>query len=172
MANTEGEDRLTPADIIQLCWESQTDEAGIAPADARRLIEAFCEHVEGGQPVPADLLDHLSRALREYLTGDKRLDAALGLVRRRGQPKAVAQRQAIALALLRHRATGMTHQDAVTEVSEEFGRSESVVGEAFAEYRHEAAEALAIEPHLPDEEGSAIEALPVKFPTTPEKSQD
>src|SRR6266513_4853567 len=76
-----------------------------ASGDARRLLEAFCAPVESRDPsLDRFLTEHLRLSLRRYLSGEYKLEAALGLKHRfAGQPRVnAAIRQEIAAALLRH----------------------------------------------------------------------
>lgn len=141
---SDADDRPGVAELRHLCFEALERE--LAPDEARRLIEAFCACVEGRTEMPPELLDRLSRAFREYLSGAKGLDSALGLSRRRGRPPVNEDlRSEMAAEILRHRLARITHQLALEEVSRRYGWVESVVGEAWARYRHDAVNILRIE---------------------------
>jgi hypothetical protein len=96
---------------------------GIAkPEDAKRLMAHFCELVERRQPLPPRLLEHFREAFRFYLDGTKKLESALGVVRKRGRPRRdEIKRAEMAAEVLRQRLTGKTHEQALLHTVEEFG---------------------------------------------------
>jgi hypothetical protein len=111
---------------------------GIAnPDDARALLAWFCHRVEYNLPIPQTLLEHLRAGFSSYLDGSKTLDAALGLARKRARPRSadLDMRRQMAKAVLLHRLGGSRHQDALAIVAKRFGWVESVVGEAWRDYR-------------------------------------
>jgi hypothetical protein len=126
---------LTPVQIQHIL--SQVVEGVADPDDARRLLESFCESSE--RNIRPDLLAHFQAAFRVYLSGAKSLEAALGLTRKRGRPKADDERRhQLALELLKCRLAGASHEDAVVAVSERLHRSASIIKEAWTSHRHEA----------------------------------
>lgn len=140
-------DDLTQADVNQIAFEIREQIAD--PEDARRLLQQFCDlyALWGGDKFEADqarqfeiLLRHLRDSFHNYLRGNRKtLEAAFGLKRGMGRPKADREtRIMLATEVLRMRLKNQNHQDALMEVAEKFNCSESVVGEAWAEYKQEA----------------------------------
>lgn len=135
-------DKLTPATIFQIAWEIRDGEAD--PEDARRLLELFCECRDGNHP--PGLIEHLRSAFSIYLKGERTLESALGLARRKGRPKADPDmRQRMAAEILQHRLAGMPHQECLTKVSEKFGWGETIVGEAWRDNQLDALILLRLE---------------------------
>jgi hypothetical protein len=127
--------------------------------DARQLLEAFCAPVESRDPSLDRLLtEHLRFALRMYLSGECKLETALGLKRRSaGQPRAdAAIRQQAAAALLRHQLglcrswccpqpAPMSYQEALKVTVRLIGHAKSVISEAWGEYKLSALSELLLE---------------------------
>lgn len=128
---------LTPATIIQIAYEVRE---GIAdPDDASRLLAYYCECIDTNAPTPPQLTQHLKDSFLEYLSGAKTIEAALGLRRKRGRPKADEEtRTYMALEVLIRRMRNISHQDALAQVAEEFSHGVTVVGESWAAYKQDA----------------------------------
>lgn len=125
------------SEIWQFIFDVRDGEAN--PEDARRLMRYFCDVVKGrGQPVP-ELLDYMRHAFETYLSGEKGIEAALGLRRKTGKPKADPEtRTNMALAVLHHRLNGMPHLEALEEVAEGFECGKTIVSDAWREYKRDA----------------------------------
>ncbi|MGD8617301.1 MAG: hypothetical protein PVI91_16825 [Gammaproteobacteria bacterium] len=138
---------LTRAAINQIAWEIREGDA--EPEQARQLLGHFCDLVESRQLVPPELLTYMKDAMRAYLAGEKTLESALGLARKRGRPKADQQtRIQMAAEVLRCRLGGMSHQDSLSEVAKNFNKAESVIGEAWADWAQDGLFLLRIERSL------------------------
>jgi len=125
---------LSPAALQQTVW---CIRAGAADAEtARRVMQHFCELWESERPIPRALLQHLYDAFHAYLYDGKTLESALGLVRRRGRPHAEGIRMRMATEILRLRMSGVSHQEALAQVSEQLACGISILGEAWASYKH------------------------------------
>jgi hypothetical protein len=135
---------LTPVQINQIAFAVRE---GIAKKeDAKRLMAHFCELVERREPFPARLLEHFREAFNVYLNGTKRLEAALGVVRKKGRPPGdEIKRAEMAAEVLRERLAGKTHERALIHMVEEFGWNETVVSEAWRDYRMSALDLVIIE---------------------------
>lgn len=135
-------EELTHANIWHIAWDIREGKAN--PSDARRLLEKFCNEFDrgmfnSGMYTQDYLLRHLRDAFRAYLDKEKTIEAALGLVKKTGRPKADEQvRMQMAAEVLRCRINGMSHQDALSEVSTNFGWGETIVAEAWAAWQPEA----------------------------------
>ncbi len=129
---------LSPATIIQIAWEAKDGEAD--PDDARRLLIHFCEHVDGKRHVPVELLTHLRDAFASYLVGEKTLERALGIKRRRGAPNQEMNQQKMATEVLRLRLEGRTLEEAAAIVAEGYSKGEdgTVVRDAWAKNKQNA----------------------------------
>jgi hypothetical protein len=128
---------ITPATIHQIACEVRDGEAD--PDDARRLIAHFCDCLDKGESIPHELVKHFQNAFRAYLDGGRTLESALGLVRKKGRPKAdEGTRQEMAAEVLRLRLKGMSHQESLESVSEKFGWSSTIIGEAWCTHKFEA----------------------------------
>lgn len=125
---------LTPATLQRTVWHIRAGKADAA--DARRLMAHFCELWERQAPMPRILLQHLHDAFHAFLYSGKTLEAALGLSRKRGRPHVETARMQMAAEILRIRLSGTSHQEALAEVSEQFGCGLTVLGEAWATYKH------------------------------------
>jgi hypothetical protein len=157
--------RWTRSEINQMAFAAQEGEA--SKDDARTLLALFCECVEHGlisarNPVADRLLEHVREAFRAYLNGERvgkrdgkrkrdgkpgiveidisSIESALGLVRKRGRPKADEQmRMQMAAEVLRYRLDGeMPHQEALAAVERKFGWGQTIIGEAWRDYKQSA----------------------------------
>ena len=155
-------EELTPSAIFSIAWDIRDGNAN--PADARRLLEKFCNDFDKGMfrtgmNEQDYLLRHIRDSFCDYLDNEKKtIEAALGLVKKKGRPKADEQvRMKMAAEVLRYRMGGGSHQDALTEVSKTFCWGETIVGEAWAAWQFEAIIVLRCErpldefPWTPDE---------------------
>jgi hypothetical protein len=149
------EPELTLSKVNLMAFAAQEGRA--RRSEAKLLLALFCQCVEGGDisarsPGADRLLEHVRESLRAYLNGKRTgnrdhktsigeikiatIESAFGLARRRGQPKADEHsRMQMAAAVVRQRLTGISHQEAVEKVAEEFGKAESIVGDAFSAHR-------------------------------------
>ncbi len=120
---------------------------GVAnPEDAKRLLTAFCDLFDQRRPIPEELLEYLRDAFSSFLKGEKKIEVALGLKRRRGTPNADYQvRAKMAAEVLRKRLKGVAHQQALEEVAESFGWGKTIIGEAWASHRSDAIALLDLE---------------------------
>jgi hypothetical protein len=114
--------------------------------DAKRLMAHFCDLVESGKPVPQRLLEHFNEAFKAYLHGTKKIEAALGLVRKKGRPP-VDQKHNVEMAaeVLRLRLDGTTYEVAVEETAQKFSCSETTVRQALRGNRMVALDCVVIE---------------------------
>lgn len=126
---------FTPATICQIAWEIREGKAD--PADARQLLELFCKSRSNN--IPPELITYLQDSFRCYLEGQKGIEAALGIVRKKGRPAADEEmRQKMAVAILRLRMQEMDHQQCLAKVTKEFHKSESIVSEAWRDHKQDA----------------------------------
>lgn len=125
---------LTPATLQHAIWRIRAGKADAT--EARNVMMYFCELWNQQAPTPRALLQHLYDAFHAYLYDGRTIEAALGLARRRGRPNAEAARLQMATEVLRLRLTGMSHQDALTQASERCNCGLTVLGEAWAAYKH------------------------------------
>jgi hypothetical protein len=133
---------LTPAAILQVAHEIR--EGAADPKDARRLIELFCECTNDN--LPEVLLDHLRYAFSSYLTDERSIESALGLVRKVGHPAADEKtRQDMALEILRLRLAGDSYQESQAKVSEQYGWGLTIVGKAWRDNKRAALDLLRLE---------------------------
>jgi len=125
---------LTLEQIGRIAYDVEHGTA--KPDDVRHLLADFCAYTKAGHRCPPpQLLDYLSSAFQRYLDGSCTLEAALGLKRKRGHPKADEQdRIQMAAEILRQRLAGKSHQSALRKI----GYATSVLGEAWRDYRLEA----------------------------------
>ena len=124
---------LTPATILQIAWEAK--DGKVDPDDARRLLEHFCTCND--EKEMRELIQHLRDAFKSYLSNEKKLEAALGLARKRGRPaRDENMRQEMALEVLRLRMENIAHQECVQQISESYGWSATIVGEAWRDNKH------------------------------------
>jgi hypothetical protein len=139
-AKPEGRyEEFTPATIVQVAYEISEGEAH--PLDARRLLELFCQQ----RPASEELLEHMRGAFRQYLSGEKTLDAALGLTRTQGQPKSDEKRQTlVALRVLESRLSGRKHKAAVDLIANKIHRGKTAVSDAWRDYKESARSVLLI----------------------------
>lgn len=135
-------EEITPATIFQIAWEIRDGEAD--PDDARRLLEHFCECPQ--HLLPNSLHEHLRLAFGAYLRGEKTIDAALGLTKRKGRPRADQDmRTRMAVEVLRRRMDGVAHQECLELVSEEYGFGTTIVGESWRQFKQTALIVLDLE---------------------------
>jgi hypothetical protein len=134
---------LTPSQVNSMAFAVREGNAN--PGDARALLILFSQCVEHGliaarNPVADRLLEHVREAFRAHLSGSQSIQSALGLVRRRGRPNAADEhmRMQMAAAVLRHRLSGLVHQEALATVEREFGWGQTIIGEAWVKYREAA----------------------------------
>jgi len=125
---------LSPALINQIAYDIIHGKAD--PADARRLLECYCDSYDKGKPIPHDLAMHLRDSLRGFLDGKKTLSSALGITGKRGRPS--PDNTGMALAVLQLRFKGESHQDALGLVAEDFECADSTVGEAWRKHKLDA----------------------------------
>ena len=93
----------------------------------------------------AEAEEHLVAVRRQLLT----IESALGLRRKKGRPKADERlRIEMAAEVLRQRLAGVSHQEALEEVSCVFGWGTTTVGEAWANHKFGALECLLVERRL------------------------
>ena len=143
-----GEEKLSPSRINFIAYDVIDGKAD--PLEARLLLECFCDCYDNWydtrEPIPHRLIEHLYNSFRFYLDDKKTIEAALGLVPKKGRPSPDNVRNMqMALRLLQHRFDGSSHQDALDHVSKEFGCVDSTVGEAWKknkvyagfEFRHQ-----------------------------------
>jgi hypothetical protein len=176
-------DSLTSVQIYRIIFDVQAGEAN--PDDARRLLAHFCNCIDKGERIHPRLLRHLRDSFRAYLDDRRTLESALGLVKKKGRPKADENtRIQMAAEVLRRRLGGMSHQDALCEVALMYEKkSESIIGEAWAEWAEYGLHLLRLErpqkeyPWLPEEVERLIEIFgnkswlikPGEEPWAPEK---
>lgn len=157
--DSEKPEKLTRAFINFIAWDIR--EGVASPEDARRLLECFCNAFDDRESFPPELLHHLRDAFRAFLDGEKTIEAALGIARKTGRPKADPEmRGQMATEILRLRLfDGVSHQDALAIVSERFGWGETIVAEAWREHQQDAIVMIRLE--------RALES----YPWTPEEVQ-
>ena|SRR3569833_302148 len=173
--DSEKPEKLTRATINFIAWDIR--EGVASPEDARRLLECFCNTFDDRESFPPELLHHLRDAFRAFLDGDKTIDAALGIARKTGRPKAAPEiRMQMATEILRLRLDGTSHQEALATVSERFGWGETIVAEAWRAHQLDAIVMIRMERHLesypwtPDEVARLDEIFANKsWYLTPEK---
>jgi hypothetical protein len=131
------EPAITLGESRQIAHEIQEGTAD--PADARRLLDAFCQCVEHGRTPPSEIMEYLSIALRAHL-GGKAIEAALGLTRREGAPSKIGLHQWMALNVLELRLAGLRSGEAIACTANAPGaiREESAVKGAWAKYQRDA----------------------------------
>lgn len=135
---------LTPATINQIAFEVRDGVAD--PEDVRRILTYYCDRIDMGEPVPAELTTYLRDSLKRFLEEGKTVESALGLARREGRRPADAQiRRNMAAEVLRNRMTGVSHQDALDLVSAKFSRSQSIIGKAWKDHKFDAVIILRLE---------------------------
>ncbi len=138
------EKSLTPAMIHQIAWQVRDGEAD--PEDARTLLNHFYSLVEHKQQVPYELTRHIANCLRDQLVEGKSLEAAFGLVRRRGRIRKDEQINiAIAKDFLRYRLKGKSATNARMLVQKERSKGRSSIEAAWSKYKFEALVALRCE---------------------------
>ena len=137
---------LTPATINQIIYEIRDGEAD--PEDAKRLLLLFCD--TASRDVPNQVIEFLQRAISGFLRGEKRtLDAAFGLARAEGRPKADEEIQTkMAASVLKLRIKGVPHQESLATVGEQYSKSQSVIREAWKAKKSMALAVVAIERSL------------------------
>ncbi len=145
--DSEKPEKLTRAFINFIAWDIR--EGVASPEDARRLLECFCNVFDGKESFPPELLHHLRDAFRAFLDGEKTIEAALGIARKKGRPKADPEmRGQMATEILRLRLDGTSHQEALATVSEQFGWGETIVADAWREHQLDAIVMIRLERHL------------------------
>lgn len=145
--DSEKPEKLTSAFINFVAWDIR--EGVASPEDARRLLECFCNAFDDRESFPPELLHHLRDAFRAFLDGEKTIEAALGIARKKGRPKADPDiRGQMATEILRLRLDGTSHQEALAAVSERFGWGETIVADAWREYQQEAIVMIRLERSL------------------------
>lgn len=145
--DSEKPEKLSRAAIHGIAWDIREGEA--SPEDARRLLECFCNAVDEKEAIPPELLRHLRDAFQTFLNNGKSIEAALGIARRIGRPKAdPGVREQMAREVLRLRLDGTSHQDALAAVSERFGWGETIVAEAWRDHQLSAVVLIRLERHL------------------------
>lgn len=134
---------LTPAKINQLRFAARNGKAD--PADVRRALNLFYRLRVANRPILSELLDFVTESFGRYL-GHKdffgpaersanSLDAAFGLLKRRGRPEADEHRLiAMAATVLRLRLKGVTHQDALDRAAKECRSNSDTIGEAWKKH--------------------------------------
>lgn len=132
-----GSKHLTLSAIKRIAFAVRDGKA--IPREAKQLMVEFCRYDGHDQAVPAPefrrLIHHFAECFLEYLKGGSRIERALGLRRKIGQPEAdEAVRQDMATAVLRLRLAGESHQNAVAETVEKYGWEKTVIGEAFRDH--------------------------------------
>ena len=122
-------------------------EMGTAdPINADLLLECFCNSFDNQEKIPKELLRYLRNAFKAYINQEKKIDVALGISRKKGRPKADPEKRIkMATEVLRLRLQDITHQAALEEISENFHCSQTIIGEAWAEYQFFAISHLARE---------------------------
>jgi hypothetical protein len=142
-------EELTHAAIWHIAWDVREGKAN--PVEANLLLEKFCNEFDSGMFNSGNLtqdylLRHLRDAFRAYLNKGKTIESALGLVKKKGRPKADEQvRMQMAAEVLRHRMAGVSHQEALSNVSARFGWGETIIAEAWVAWQFEAIILLRIE---------------------------
>jgi hypothetical protein len=127
------------AEIFQVAWNARDGTA--TPDDAKRLLEYFCYCFDNEKPLPFYLLYHLKDAFSSYLRGDKLLEAALGLKRKRGRPNdSEARDSETAKAVLYFYLEGMSVEEAVLRVEQTKFRDDRRVWAAWGRYKQTALE--------------------------------
>lgn len=145
--DSEKPEKLTGAFINFIACDIR--EGVASPEDARRLLECFCNAFDDRVSFPPELLHHLRDAFRAFLDGEKTIEAALGIARKKGRPKADPEmRGQMATEILRLRLDGTSHQDALATVSERFGWGETTVADAWREHQQDATVMIRLERHL------------------------
>jgi len=137
----------SPSKIIDLQYERRDGEAD--PDDVRLLLQLFCDFVDKGSTPPFELLQYLRDGFRDYLSGSRKLEAAVGLARRRGPPKTDEGTLWLRAAeVLRNRLAGQTYEQAVFKAAEDLGVGETVIKEAWEAHNAHALILLRVERHF------------------------
>ncbi len=110
------------------------------PDNARLLLERYCHAFDNQEEIPYELFLYLRNSFRRYLDKEvNKMDVALGLLKKKGRPKADSQvRINMATEVLRSRLQGKSHQDALYNASEKLKCCETTVGEAWAAWKQTA----------------------------------
>lgn len=138
---------LTPREIIDIAWDVIDGKAG--KADAENLLALFCDCVDNRQPVPRELAVHLRDSFRRYLAGEKAIDAALGLVKKKGRPKADQELPIkMAAEVLRLRMRKTSHEGALANVAGKFNCGITAVSDAWRKHPQDAIIRIRLERHL------------------------
>ena len=142
--------------IYQIAWDVSDGTAD--PAEARNLLECFCECVDNGTPIPKELVLHLRNAFRNYLDDKRQIEFAMGLKMKKGRPKA-DQSLPIKMAaeVLKQRMRKLSHKFALGEVAGQFHCGVTKVSEAWKNHQLDAILAIRHERPL------------AKFPWTPKE---
>lgn len=142
--DSEKPEKLSRSAIYRIAWEIRDGEA--SQKAARSLLEYFCNVVDDEESIPPELLRHLRDAFSAFLNGKKSIEAALGIARKTGRPKADPQiKKKMAGEILRLRLGGTSHQDALAAVSEQFGWGETIVAKAWKWHQPDALDLIRIE---------------------------
>lgn len=138
---------LTPREIFDIAYDVIDGTA--EKQDAEALLALFCDCVDGRQPVPRDLAVHLRDAFRRYLAGEKTIDAALGLVKKKGRPKADQDLPIkMATEVLRLRMRKVIHSIALDRVAGTFSCGVTAVSDAWRKHQQDAIISIRLERHL------------------------
>lgn len=129
-----GDDRLSEPEIWHLRFDVRDGVAD--PAEVKRLLRQFCGRVKNGEAIGYETLQFLAEAFQAYLDSTKKLDAALGLVRKRGAPPAEEWRRnrnaKIAYEMLRLRfEESKSYEEARAIVSDRFHVSAETARDAW-----------------------------------------
>jgi hypothetical protein len=174
----KGGKRLSEHDMARIAEEIR---AGKQRTDnAVRMLYEFVQHYDDGEEIPPPLLRHVRDSFADYLLEERpNLNTAFGTNNiKRGRSKHDPEdRIKLATAVWHERLLEkMDHISALISVNRTLGNSESVIGEAWAEYKHEALirffqkcerNGIAITPEI-EQRASEIVSKPLRQ-STPEK---
>ena len=140
-------EKLSPREIFNIAYDVIDGTA--EKADAEALLALFCDCVDNRQPVPRDLAVHLRDSFRRYLAGEKTIDAALGLVKKKGRPTS-DQELPIKMAreVLRLRMKEISHIVALDLVAGQFDCGVTAVSDAWRKHQQDAIISIRLERHL------------------------
>jgi hypothetical protein len=135
---------LTPSKINQIAFAAR--DGTVDPDDVLAALTLFHRCAFAREQIPRRLIDYVAESfgrllgLKDYYGSGERsaktLDAAFGLLRKRGRPGADEQTGIqIAAEVVRLRVSGLSHQDAVADAVETFGWEKTIVEKAFRDYR-------------------------------------
>lgn len=133
--------RLSDSKINLIAFDVRDGTA--SQEDARLLLMEFVESVQDDRSelrVSRILLEHFRDCFASYLNGERGIEAALGLARRRsGRPRADDRRhQDIAADVLRERMYGRSLEEAADLVSERYHLRETQVRQAWGRWKQTA----------------------------------